>query len=169
MRITKLHILVFLLACGLGYSAYYYHKETKREQQEMEARAMIERMEHEKEQAAREEVEPASRAEFEAQAAIAPSTAAPSTPVVYTTKKGDTLWSIAKSKDHFGQGHRWYDIWKANEEKIEDFDHVPAGVELAIPLDKPDGYEWPLTPEDKKQKILSKPWKRRRAPQPATN
>jgi hypothetical protein len=71
-----------------------------------------------------------------------------------TTQGGDTFWKIAKMPEHFGAGRRWYDIWKANEEKIGDFDHLEAGMTITIPLDVPEHFAWPATSEERKAKIM---------------
>ena len=78
-------------------------------------------------------------------------------PMHYVVQKGDTLWSIAKKKEYFGQGHRWYDIWKANEDSIADFDRLETGTNITIPLDKPDTYPWPKTSDEKRKALLEQP------------
>lgn len=149
MRITKLHLLLFFLLAGAGiYGSYFW-----RERQSRFVKA----------------VQPAPEAPVSAPASAAvkalppapapalvpePKIEKPPEAVTYVVHRGDTLWKIAKMKEHFGKGHRWYDIWKANEDKISDFDHLRAGRMLMIPLDKPEGYKWPRTSESKKKRIL---------------
>ncbi len=43
------------------------------------------------------------------------------------------LWNISKKKDHFGVGHQWVKIWRANEAIIPDFDQIEVGQTLVIP------------------------------------
>ncbi|MBN1383429.1 MAG: LysM peptidoglycan-binding domain-containing protein, partial [Elusimicrobia bacterium] len=50
---------------------------------------------------------------------------------VYTVKRGDSLWKI--SKKHYERGSNWYYIWKANKNKIRDFDIIYRGQEFIIP------------------------------------
>lgn len=97
---------------------------------------------------------PAAPAPAETPATQAPKSGGEA--VTYVVQRGDTLWKIAKMEEHFGQGHRWYDIWKANEDKIEDFDRLSVGESLEIPRDKPEGYPWPRTRSNIKARILSK-------------
>jgi len=53
--------------------------------------------------------------------------------VYYTVQRGDTLWHIARLNRHYGLGSKWYDIWKANEGTIPDFDLIHPGQEILIP------------------------------------
>ncbi len=133
MRITKLHLLLFFLLAGAGvYGAYFWREKEARAVREREIKALA---------------EPAAPTVQQVIAAlpVPPPVQEEPRSLGYTVKNGDTLWKIAKMKNHFGQGHRWYDIWKANQDKIADFDHVAKGTLLTIPLDKPDGYAWPKT------------------------
>lgn len=50
---------------------------------------------------------------------------------IYVVKRGDTLWDI--SKKHYKKGAKWYDVWKANKEKISDFDRIYRGQKITIP------------------------------------
>lgn len=150
MRITKLHVLLFLLVCALGAAGLYIThvhqtEEAARLAAEKEARRRAEALE-----LAQKPVTPP------APPAAAPAPVAPPRPssATYTVQKGDTLWKIAKSKDFFGEGHRWYDIWKANESTVDDFDHIEAGQVLVIPLAAKDGYAWPKTPQEKRDRLL---------------
>lgn len=155
MRITKLHLLIFLLLIGLtgGYFYMKMQQEQKKKEQELQKAEALRKAQEE---------------EFLRKQAASAATAQPPEPekkepteVLYTVESGDTLWSIAKKSEHFGEGNRWYDIWKANEDKIFDFDRILAGQALVIPLDKPKGYAWPLTSEEKKEKLLKrKMWSR---------
>jgi len=158
MRITKLHLLVLFVLVAAGALGFYFLKVKRAEMQEREERKKAELAMQQKAQelAAKQKL-------AERQAPMEPPTTAP-TPepekkelgaMTYTVETGDTLWSIAKKREHFGLGHRWYDVWKANEESIEDFDKIVAGQLLTIPLDKGDGYPWPKTSKERKEKILS--------------
>lgn len=49
----------------------------------------------------------------------------------YTIKKGDCLWSIAKSV--YGDGSRYMDIYNANKDKISNPRLINVGVVLTIP------------------------------------
>jgi len=51
----------------------------------------------------------------------------------YTVKRGDCLWKIAKMPEHYGKGSMWPVIWRANEEKIPDFDVLRKRLVLLIP------------------------------------
>jgi len=156
MRITKLHLLLIFLLLGAGGWGYYFWEEAAiRQKKEAEFRLQ-------------EEVNARKIAEEERLKKLAESSPphpAPApveekkepTPVTYLVKKGDTLWKIAKMQEHFGLGHRWYDIWKANEDTLLDFDKIRSGQLITIPLDKPDGYEWPETSQDRKNQILGTP------------
>jgi nucleoid-associated protein YgaU len=59
--------------------------------------------------------------------------AAPTLTVYYTVRHGDTLWKISKMPQHFGCGGKWTKIWRANEKKIPDFDHICPHQVLLIP------------------------------------
>ncbi len=154
MRITKLHLLGLFLICALAFSGHYYFKQKKKE---MKLKEQQERMDQEQ-----NSTDESSSASMPASGGSASSTLAASTaaagliPVNYTVQKGDTFWKIAKMPEHFGAGHRWYDVWKANEEKIGDFDHLEAGMTITIPLDVPEHFPWPATSEERKAKILQK-------------
>lgn len=50
---------------------------------------------------------------------------------IYVVKRGDTLWDI--SKKHYKKGAKWYDVWKANKEKVPDFDRIYRGQKITIP------------------------------------
>ncbi|HAM39427.1 MAG TPA: hypothetical protein DCP53_08565 [Elusimicrobia bacterium] len=50
---------------------------------------------------------------------------------VHIVQSGDCLWYI--SKKYFKRGSNWYDIWKANEEKIPDFDLIYRNQSIVIP------------------------------------
>lgn len=50
---------------------------------------------------------------------------------IYVVKRGDTLWDI--SKKHYKKGAKWYDVWKANKEKVSDFDRIYRGQKITIP------------------------------------
>lgn len=150
MRITKLHLLIAFLLMGLGFVGYHLYQTKQAEQKKWDEQIALQKKLEEEERLKK-------MAESEAQKSETPPVPpAPATPsaVSYTVQRGDTLWKIAKMKEHFGQGHRWYDIWKANEEIIADFDKLISGQVLTIPLDKPDGYEWPKTGETKKEKLI---------------
>ncbi len=155
MRITKLHIVLILLLVGAGFGGFKFWtmKQAEIKQREEKLKAEMVRQKQLEEDAAQKAAEAAAAATQETAAQQAPGTAAP---VTYTVVSGDTLWSIAKKSEHFGQGHRWYDIWKANEDSILDFDRIESGQSLKIPLDKPEGYAWPPTDEDKKDRILNR-------------
>lgn len=148
MRITKLHLLIFFFVVAISSFGFYFWKIKQTEKIEREIKMQEQR-----------------KAEEEALKKITESEAAPLPPqpasekkesveATYTVQEGDTLWSISKKAEHFGIGHRWYDIWKANEESIFDFDIIVPGQVINIPLDKPEDHTWPITPEDKKRKIL---------------
>ncbi len=151
MRITKLHLLLFFLLAGIGvYAAYFLHEKPAEIKPVMDA---VPAPETASMPAAPQTAAPSAPA---ASAPVQTKVSSdPSKPVVYVVKGGETLWKIAKMPEHFGKGHRWYDIWKANENTLQDFDHLVRGQELVIPLDKPDGYKWPKTDDARKAKILA--------------
>lgn len=51
----------------------------------------------------------------------------------YVTKKGDTLWEIAKRE--CGSGHRWKNIYELNKNKIKNPNKLRAGMRLVIPIE----------------------------------
>ena len=151
MRITKLHLLLFFLLAGAGiYGAYFWKEKQARDAYMPPPPEPMAEKKFEQEPMVKKS-EPASASQplppVEAKKEELKS-------VSYVVERGDTLWKIAKRKEHFGQGHRWYDIWKANEGQIHDFDRLVSGQTLTIPLEKPDGYAWPKTEESVKQRIL---------------
>jgi Uncharacterized protein containing LysM domain len=51
----------------------------------------------------------------------------------YTVRSGDSLWKIAKMPRHYGRGALWPVIWRANQDKIPDFDLIYPRQVLFIP------------------------------------
>jgi len=52
---------------------------------------------------------------------------------LYTVKKGDTLWSIAK---HFyGKGSLWSRIYEANRDQLPEPSRLHVGMRLQVPMD----------------------------------
>ena len=51
----------------------------------------------------------------------------------YVTKKGDSLWSIAKRE--CGDGNRWKNIYELNKKKIKNPNKLRAGMRLLIPIE----------------------------------
>jgi nucleoid-associated protein YgaU len=60
-----------------------------------------------------------------------PTSPARTTPQKYTTKKGDTLSSIAKR--FYGDGLKWKAIYDTNRELIPNPNFLPVGKEITIP------------------------------------
>ena len=59
-------------------------------------------------------------------------------PLVHTVERGDTLWGIAER--YLGEGRRWREIHKANDELIDDPDRIQPGMEIVIPgMSQPGG------------------------------
>jgi LysM repeat protein len=56
-----------------------------------------------------------------------------STNDTYEVVKGDTLWRIARDRSPVHQGPGWVTIWKANKNKIKDFNRIEVGLNLTIP------------------------------------
>ncbi|MCS7185083.1 MAG: LysM peptidoglycan-binding domain-containing protein [bacterium] len=50
---------------------------------------------------------------------------------IYIVKKGDSLWKI--SKNYYGYGSKWYDLWIRNKDKIRDFDLIYPAQEIVLP------------------------------------
>lgn len=50
---------------------------------------------------------------------------------MYTVKKGDTLWAIAKA--HYGEGSKYNAIFEANRPMLKDPDKIYPGQTLRIP------------------------------------
>lgn len=175
---------MLILLAGAGTYGYYFWRElqAKKEQEMKAAEDYLAQRRAEDDAIRRAQANPPASTPSPPQTPAAsppptPPAAAPEAPPPakkdearerrYKVRHGDTLWKIAKMPEHFGKGHRWYDIWKANEDEIQDFDYLIAGQTLVIPLDKPDGYGWPRTSEERKELILSQP--RRRYRSSATN
>jgi nucleoid-associated protein YgaU len=51
--------------------------------------------------------------------------------VMYTVKKGDTLWAIAKA--HYGEGSKYNAIFEANRPMLKDPDKIYPGQTLRVP------------------------------------
>jgi nucleoid-associated protein YgaU len=56
--------------------------------------------------------------------------------VIYTVKKGDTLWGIAAA--HYGNGSKYMKIFEANRPMLKDPDKIYPGQALRIPPE-PEG------------------------------
>jgi len=52
--------------------------------------------------------------------------------VVYVVQPGDRLWDIAQQ--YLGDGKRYTEIVRINQDQISDPDNVPAGIRLKIPV-----------------------------------
>ncbi len=54
---------------------------------------------------------------------------------IYVVKPGDWLSKLAEYKNVYGKGHyaRWKNIYKANKDKIKDWDLIYPGWKLVIP------------------------------------
>jgi hypothetical protein len=152
VRITKLHLLLFFLLAGAGIYGSYFWRENRAKLKPETVYPPASEI-----SAPPQTVQaPTPSLQVQPPVQTPPKEEAPPQSVTYVVERGDTLWKISKMKEHFGLGHRWYDIWKANEDKIADFDHLVKGQSLEIPLDKPEGYAWPKTDERRKQKILAR-------------
>ena len=154
MRITKLHLLILFLLGGLGTCGYYFWQIHQEELQKQFQSTRAPAPTPVPETPPPVEAPPMPVPTVPEVSVSTVSNEASTEVVTYEVRAGDTLWEIAMMKQHFRAGHRWYDIWKANEEKIADFDRILAGQTLTIPLDKPDGYAWPMTSESRKNRIL---------------
>lgn len=170
MVITTLHLIIFFILAGISSFSFYRLNVERHMMRDREEKLKSELV------LAKNEISILTKELEEEQTKKEVQISSPSSPVssmdgaqisepiseksvsevTYTVHRGDTLWSIAKKEEHFGFGHRWYDIWKANESVIEDFDRIVSGQVLVIPLDKPEGYRWDLTSPEKKKKLLSK-------------
>src|SRR3989338_2400174 len=124
MRITKLHLLLFSLLVGAGiYGSYFWKEKQEKEVKALESKAAedawaLKRAEEEALSRAQSAQTPPDQAGPAQNALPSPEKNEEPREVSYEVQRGDTLWKIAKIEQHFGQGHRWYDIWKANEDKI---------------------------------------------------
>ena len=72
-------------------------------------------------------------------------------PLVYRVQKGDTLSSLAAR--YLGSSERFWELFKANRDRLRNPDLLPVGLEIRIPLDgtaprtvPPPTIERPLTP-----------------------
>jgi hypothetical protein len=146
MTITRLHIIIILLLL-LSFGGLFYLRKVRRAQVQSEVVPLP--------QVEAEAPPPVTQVPLAiAQAPItAPLKEEPPQALSYTVRRGETLWSIAKAK--LGRGSRWYDIWKQNEDVIEDFDNVPAGTQIILPLDQ-GGVKWKKTSPEVKAKLLAK-------------
>ena len=63
---------------------------------------------------------------------LKPAAATPEA-VIYTVKKGDTLWKIAETHYGKGKGAKYTEIVKANQPPVEDPDLIQPGWVLRIP------------------------------------
>ena len=152
MKVTKLHLLLLFFLCAIGYFGHYFFSKAQ-EKKRLELELQLKK--DEELRRAEEERQAQVLLSSQAEVSAAEEEKNKPHPIMYEVRRGDTLWSIAKKSEHFGQGHRWYDIWKANSETISDFDHIPVGLQITIPLDKSEDSHWPITPLDQKEKILN--------------
>lgn len=53
-------------------------------------------------------------------------------PKVYTVKKGDSLWTIARRV--LGRGARWREIYELNRDVLKDPDNLRPGLQLKLPI-----------------------------------
>ena len=51
----------------------------------------------------------------------------------YIVQKGDTLWKIADK--YYGDGKKWKNIYRFNQDKIKDPNKLKAGTKLTIPIE----------------------------------
>jgi nucleoid-associated protein YgaU len=51
--------------------------------------------------------------------------------IIYTVRKGDTLWAISKA--HYGEGSKYMAIFEANRPMLKDPDKIYPGQALRIP------------------------------------
>lgn len=54
---------------------------------------------------------------------------------VYTVKKNDSLWKIARRPDVYADGNKWAKIYQANKDKIKNPNKLRPGIVLTIPQD----------------------------------
>lgn len=52
-------------------------------------------------------------------------------PAQYTIKKGDSLWVIAEKA--YGTGYDWIEVYKANQDKIQNPDLLEVGTKITLP------------------------------------
>jgi nucleoid-associated protein YgaU len=54
-------------------------------------------------------------------------------PQTYQVRRGDTLWRIAQMHSPAHAGAGWVKIWKANQERVSNFNRLEIGWRLTIP------------------------------------
>ncbi|MDO5735353.1 MAG: LysM peptidoglycan-binding domain-containing protein [Propionibacteriaceae bacterium] len=62
---------------------------------------------------------------------MAAAAAAPETVRRLTVQRGDTLWDLAR--EHLGDPQRWPELFKANQDIIDDPDEIDIGWQLSLP------------------------------------
>lgn len=147
MIVTRLHILIAVLLLLATGGLFFYQNNFSGPEAEPSAPTLL------SEPIAAPQVEERQVATI-VNSALEKQSVQVFSPTHHRVKRGETLWAISKRKEYFGVGHRWYDIWKANETKIPDFDRLTIGLSLVVPLEKPENYAWPKTTEEAKAEIL---------------
>jgi LysM repeat protein len=80
---------------------------------------------------------------------------APGAITEYIVKKGDSLWTIAKYKDIYGDDFLWPIIYKANKEQIKNPNMIYPGQKLKIPR---DGFSMDDIKKSRKKAGAKKPY-----------
>jgi nucleoid-associated protein YgaU len=62
---------------------------------------------------------------------------------IYQVRRGDTLWRIAEAHSPARAGAGWVTIWKANQDRVSDFNKLEVGWTLNIPPQRQQ-YEMPF-------------------------
>ncbi len=133
MRISRLHVLLILVATGVvGYVAYK-QKEMAESQTTFTKPSPLPGR-----QAGPSAPVGGPAVDLPARRQASPPASAPApaaSPAIdhYTVSKGDTLWAIARDHSPAQAGAAWVGIWKANKKLIKDFDNLEDGIELLIP------------------------------------